>query len=256
MLSQELETSLNAAIQQARLCRHEFITVEHLLSALLDNPSAARVIRACGGEIEQLRQNLNEFIDSNVPVLPEDSDAEVQPGLGFQRVIQRAILHVQGSGTKEVSGANVLVAIFGERDSHAVYFLSKQDVTRFDVVNYISHGISKVSGEGIGLPAPDGEAEIDENSEEASKSPLAVYAVNLNARAAAGQIDPLIGRSEEVERTIQILLVRSGTNTFDIAIGERGFQQVGCVHGATRSRTGANNGMNFVNKQNTVGLFT
>ena len=148
MLSPELEVSLNTAFQSAREKRHEYITVEHLLTALLDNPTAARVLRACGGDVDELRRNLNEFLEENVPTLPPGSEIDTHPTLGFQRVIQRAVLHVQGAGKKEVTGANVLVAILAEKESHAVYFLYKQNITRFDVVNYISHGISKVPQEG------------------------------------------------------------------------------------------------------------
>ncbi len=143
MLSPELEASLNAAFQNAREKRHEYITVEHLLSALLDNPTAARVLRACGGDIDELRRNLVRFLDEHVPTLPPDSEVDTHPTLGFQRVIQRAVLHVQGAGKKEVTGANVLVSILAEKDSHAVYYLYKQNITRFDVVNYISHGSRK-----------------------------------------------------------------------------------------------------------------
>ena len=214
MLSQELEFSLNAAFQSAREKRHEYITVEHLLSALLDNPSAARVLRACGGSLDELRRNLVAFLRDNVPVLPPESETDTQPTLGFQRVIQRAVLHVQGVGKKEVNGANVLIAIFGEKDSHAVYFLHKQNISRFDVVNYISHGISKVPGETQPeLPPP----EEGEEAAATEKSPLDVFTVNLNERARQGKIDPLIGREQEVERTIQILCRRRKNNPLYVA---------------------------------------
>ncbi len=233
MISQELETSLNQAIQRARDDRHEFITVEHLLAALLDNPTAVRVIRACGGNVDALRSKLNEFLQSQVPTLPRESDAETQPGLGFQRVIQRAILHVQSAGKKEVSGANVLVAIFAEKDSHAVYFLNEQDVTRFDVVNYISHGISKVSGDNTGLPAPgDTDAEAAEGAEDASKSPLTAFAVNLNEQALCGNIDPLIGRTPEIERTVQILCRRRKNNP--LFVGEAGVGKTAIAEGLAK----------------------
>lgn len=231
MLSQELESSLNAAIRQARQCRHEFVTVEHLLAVLLDNTSAVRVIRACGGDVDELRLNLTEFLDEYVPVLPSDSDTETQPGIGFQRVIQRAILHVQSSGRKEVNAANVLVAIFSEKDSHSVYFLNKQGVTRFDVVNYISHGISKVSGDATGLPAPE-DVETSEEEDGAPASPLSAYAVDLNAQALAGRIDPLIGREHEVERTIQILCRRRKNNP--LYVGEAGVGKTAIAEGLAK----------------------
>ncbi len=229
MLSQELEFSLNAAFQKAREQRHEFITVEHLLSALLDNPSALRVLRACGGNIDELRKILSGFLREKVPVLPAESGVDTQPTLGFQRVIQRAVLHVQGAGKKEVTGANVLVAIFGEKDSHAVYFLHKQNISRFDVVNYISHGISKVPGEGQNeLPAPD-ESEEGAGTE---RSPLDVFTVNLNERARAGKIDPLIGRTHEVERTIQILCRRRKNNP--LYVGEAGVGKTAIAEGLAK----------------------
>src|SRR3990172_2023232 len=175
MLSQELEFSLNSAFQAAREKRHEFITVEHLLAALLNNPTAARVIRACGGNIDELRKTLGSFLAENVPILPPSSKADTQPTIGFQRVIQRAVLHVQGVGKKEVTGANVLIAIFGEKESHAVYFLHKQNISRFDIVNFVSHGISKVPGESQGDLAPSEEGE--ESAAPAERSSLDVFCV-------------------------------------------------------------------------------
>ncbi len=230
MLSSELEASLNAAFQVARHKRHEYITVEHLLSALLDNPTAARVLRACGGDLDELRRNLSEFLDEHVPTLPTGSDAETHPTLGFQRVIQRAVLHVQGAGKKEVTGANVLVAILAEKDSHAVYFLYKQNITRFDVVNYIAHGISKVPEEGQGeLPAPE---EADEAAPATERSPLDVFAVNLNEQARAGKIDPLIGRELELERTIQVLCRRRKNNP--LYVGESGVGKTAIAEGLAK----------------------
>src|SRR4030065_1178080 len=196
MLSQELEFSLNTAFQSAREKRHEFITVEHLLAALLDNPSAARVLRACGGNIDDLRRNLSTFLDENVPKLTPGNKIDTQPTIGFQRVIQRAVLHVQGVGKKEVTGANVLIAIFGEKESHAVYFLHKQNISRFDVVNFVSHGISKVPGETQNeLPAQ----EESEETAATEKSPLDMFCVNLNEQARLGKHDPLIGGDQERE---------------------------------------------------------
>jgi ATP-dependent Clp protease ATP-binding subunit ClpA len=229
MLSQELEYSLNAAFQAAREKRHEYITVEHLLVALLDNPSAARVLRACGGNIDELRRSLVAFLRENVPVLPPESETDTQPTLGFQRVIQRAVLHVQGVGKKEVNGANVLVAIFGEKDSHAVYFLHKQNISRFDVVNYISHGISKVPGESQPeLPPP----EDGEEGAAQEKSPLDIFTVNLNERARQGKIDPLIGRENEVERTVQILCRRRKNNP--LFVGEAGVGKTAIAEGLAK----------------------
>ena len=230
MLSQELEFSLNAAFQEAREKRHEYITVEHLLTALLDNPSAARVIRACGGSIDDLRRNLVNFLRESVPSLPPDSETDTQPTLGFQRVIQRAVLHVQGVGKKEVTGANVLVAIFGEKDSHAVYFLHKQNISRFDVVNFISHGISKVPGESQPeLPAPE---EGEDGTVVPERSPLDIFTVNLNERARAGKIDPLIGRDHEVQRTIQILCRRRKNNP--LYVGEAGVGKTAIAEGLAK----------------------
>ncbi|HXZ53296.1 MAG TPA: ATP-dependent Clp protease ATP-binding subunit ClpA [Burkholderiales bacterium] len=229
MLSQELEYSLNSAFQAAREKRHEYITVEHLLFALLDNPSAARVLRACGGNIDELRRNLSGFLRDNVPVLPTESETDTQPTLGFQRVIQRAILHVQSSGKKEVTGANVLVAIFGEKDSHAVYFLQQQGIARLDVVNYISHGITKT-------PQPHaGKAEQDADQEgqaETANSPLDNYTQNLNALALAGKIDPLIGRDKELERVIQTLCRRRKNNP--LLVGEAGVGKTAIAEGLAR----------------------
>ena len=196
MIAQELEVSLHMAFVEARQKRHEFITVEHLLLALLDNPSAADVLRACAANIEELRRDVAGFIDQHTPTVPGDGEIDTQPTLGFQRVIQRAILHVQSSGKKEVNGANVLVAIFGEKDSHAVYFLQKQNISRLDVVNYISHGITKT-------PAPSGKSEESPEQEaEAQQQSGALdnFTQNLNQLALTGKIDPLIGREKELER--------------------------------------------------------
>jgi ATP-dependent Clp protease ATP-binding subunit ClpA len=230
MLSQELEFSLNSAFQSAREKRHEYITVEHLLAALLDNPSAARVLRACGGNLDELRRQLGSFLDENVPRLPTGSKADTQPTIGFQRVIQRAVLHVQGVGKKEVTGANVLVAIFGEKESHAVYFLHKQNISRFDVVNYISHGISKVPGESQGEPSQSEESE--EGGQATERSPLDVFTVNLNEQARLGKIDPLIGRDKEVERTVQVLCRRRKNNP--LFVGEAGVGKTAIAEGLAK----------------------
>src|SRR5512141_1704525 len=227
MIAQELEVSLHMAFMEARQKRHEFITVEHLLLALLDNPSASEVLKACAAEIDDLRKLLSEFVTEHTPILTGD-ETDTQPTLGFQRVIQRAILHVQSSGKKEVTGANVLVAIFGEKDSHAVYYLHQQGVTRLDVVNFISHGITK-SGqpEDKAKPAAGEEAQDAEGKEQ--PSPLEQYTQNLNALAKDGKIDPLIGREPEVERVIQVLCRRRKNNP--LLVGEAGVGKTAIAEG-------------------------
>ncbi len=231
MLSKELEVTLNMAFKEAREQRHEFMTVEHLLLALLDNPTAAKVLRACGADLNALRRQLTDFIHESSPLLPDDEDRDTQPTLGFQRVLQRAVFHVQSSGKKEVNGANVLVAIFGERESHAVYLLNQQNIARLDVVNCISHGISKVSdeesSEESAQPAEE-EAEQADNSNNA----LTAYCTNLNEQAAAGKIDPLIGRELEVERTVQILCRRRKNNP--LFVGEAGVGKTAIAEGLAK----------------------
>ena len=227
MIAQELEVSLHMAFVEARQKRHEFITVEHLLLALLDNPSAAEALRACGAKVEALRRDLTNFIAEHTPSVSGEDEIDTQPTLGFQRVIQRAILHVQSSGKKEVNGANVLVAIYGEKDSHAVYFLQKQGVTRLDVVNFISHGISKVPQQ----KAP-AEGETDTESEQTQAGPLEQYTINLNALALQGKIDPLIGRDKELERVIQILCRRRKNNP--LLVGEAGVGKTAIAEGLAR----------------------
>jgi ATP-dependent Clp protease ATP-binding subunit ClpA len=230
MIAQELEVSLHMAFVEARQARHEFITVEHLLLALLDNPSAAEVLRACACNIEDLRKSLQNFIADNTPILPPNSEADTQPTLGFQRVIQRAIMHVQSTsnGKKEVTGANVLVAIFGEKDSHAVYYLHQQGVTRLDVVNYISHGITKApQGEEKGKEKGEEEREQEQGREQTS--PLEQYTMNLNQLARDGKIDPLIGREAEVERVIQVLCRRRKNNP--LLVGEAGVGKTAIAEG-------------------------
>ena len=233
MIAQELEVSLHMAFVEARQARHEFITVEHLLLALLDNPSAAEVLRACACNIEDLRKSLQNFIADNTPILPPNSEADTQPTLGFQRVIQRAIMHVQSTsnGKKEVTGANVLVAIFGEKDSHAVYYLHQQGVTRLDVVNFISHGITKAPQEGE-KAAKAAQGEQEEQQGEGGReqqSPLEQYTMNLNQLAKDGKIDPLIGREPEVERVIQVLCRRRKNNP--LLVGEAGVGKTAIAEG-------------------------
>jgi ATP-dependent Clp protease ATP-binding subunit ClpA len=230
MLSSELEFCLNEAFQRARELRHEYMTVEHLLLALLDIPRVHEILKACDVNITELRRQLIECIDEQTPLLAEEDDAEVQPTLGFQRVLQRAVFHVQSSGKKEVSGSNVLVAIFSEKQSQAVYFLNLQDVTRLDVVNYISHGMPQVPGEG----AENGESQM-ESEPEAEASALEQYATNLNQRAIEGKIDPLIGRELEIERTVQILCRRRKNNP--LYVGEAGVGKTALAEGLARMIT-------------------
>ncbi len=230
MIAQELEVSLHMAFVEARQKRHEFITVEHLLLALLDNPSAAEVLRACSANIEDLRKELSGFITEHTPTVTGTEEIDTQPTLGFQRVIQRAILHVQSSGKKEVTGANVLVAIFGEKDSHAVYFLQRQGITRLDVVNFISHGIAKT-------PAQGGARHDSEQQEQDAESPqaggaLESFTQNLNAQALMGKIDPLIGRDKELERVIQTLCRRRKNNP--LLVGEAGVGKTAIAEGLAR----------------------
>ena len=228
MIAQELEVSLHMAFVEARQKRHEFITVEHLLLSLIDNPSAADALRACGAKPDTLRKELGNFINEHTPTVTGEDDIDTQPTLGFQRVIQRAILHVQSSGKKEVNGANVLVAIYGEKDSHAVYFLQKQGITRLDVVNFIAHGISKVPQP---KAATEGESvEVEADKEQAG--PLEQYTINLNALALQGKIDPLIGREKELERVIQTLCRRRKNNP--LLVGEAGVGKTAIAEGLAR----------------------
>ena len=229
MLSKELEFTLNLAFKEAREKNHEFMTVEHLLYALLGNPSAVEVLRACGGDLESLKQDVGTFLEETTPKLSDDDTRETQPTLGFQRVLQRAVFHVQSSDKTEVTGANVLVAIFSEQESQAVYFLNKQNITRLDVVNYISHGISKI------YEQPEENIENTEERETAdstAKQPLETFAVNLNEQAAQGKIDPLIGRRAEVQRTIQILCRRRKNNP--LFVGEAGVGKTALAEGLAK----------------------
>lgn len=226
MIAQELEVSLHMAFVEARQKRHEFITVEHLLLALLDNPSAVEVLRACAAKVEDLRKSLAEFITEHTPIVTGSEEVDTQPTLGFQRVIQRAILHVQSSGKKEVTGANVLVAIYGEKDSHAVYFLHQQGVTRLDVVNFISHGISKVPQE---KSSSSGEGGEEGEAEATAGGALESFTQHLNGLAMAGKIDPLIGREKELERVIQILCRRRKNNP--LLVGEAGVGKTAIAEG-------------------------
>ncbi|MBA4502098.1 ATP-dependent Clp protease ATP-binding subunit ClpA [Marinobacterium marinum] len=230
MLNRELEDTLSVAFRSARDKRHEFMTVEHLLLALLDNRQAVEVLHACGVDLDRLRQQLIAFIDETTPLLPENiPNMETQPTLGFQRVLQRAVFHVQSSGKTEVSGANVLVAIFSEQESHAVFVLQQQGVERVDVVNYISHGISRVSES---EEAGHGQEAEGEERQDNSKSALAQYSVNLNQQAAQGRIDPLVGRDAEVERVVQILSRRRKNNP--LLVGEAGVGKTAIAEGLAK----------------------
>jgi ATP-dependent Clp protease ATP-binding subunit ClpA len=228
MIAHELEVSLHAAFVEARHKRHEFITVEHLLLALLDNPSAQEVMKACAAKVDDLRKNLTEFIEQHTPIVAGDGEVNTQPTLGFQRVIQRAILHVQSSGKKEVMGANVMVAIYGEKDSHAVYYLHQQGVSRLDVVNFISHGISKAA------PQTPEKTETEGEAAEAGETggALEQFTQNLNQLATDGKIDPLIGRDHEVERVIQILCRRRKNNP--LLVGEAGVGKTAIAEGLAK----------------------
>lgn len=231
MLSKELEFTLNNAFKEARNRRFEFMTVEHLLLALIDNPTAAQVLRACGGDLDTLRDELDSFVEDNTPLLDENDTRETQPTLGFQRVLQRAVFHVQSSGKKEVTGANVLVAIFGEQDSQTVYLLNKQGITRLDVVNYISHGIAKNSQEEK-EETDEGSGEFVGEEGDADARPLDKYATNLNVKAQAGEIDPLIGRDHEVERASQVLCRRRKNNP--LLVGEAGVGKTAIAEGLAK----------------------
>ncbi|GAB3351231.1 ATP-dependent Clp protease ATP-binding subunit ClpA [Lysobacter tyrosinilyticus] len=233
MFSKDLEYSIGQCYKRAREARHEFMTVEHLLLALLDNPSAEGVLKACHADFSRLRNDLEQAIATSVARLADDDGRDTQPTLGFQRVLQRAVYHVQSSGKKEVSGANVLVAIFGEKDSHAVYFLNQQDIARLDVVNYLSHGIAKHGGEESSSHQDEGDSRQGEGGEgEVKGDALAEFAVNLNQLAREGRIDPLVGRVNEVERTIQVLCRRRKNNP--LYVGEAGVGKTAIAEGLAK----------------------
>jgi ATP-dependent Clp protease ATP-binding subunit ClpA len=227
MIAQELEVSLHMAFMDARQKRHELITVEHLLLAMLDNPSASEVLKACGADMEKLREELAGHIEENTPLISGTEEVDTQPTLGFQRVIQRAMLHVQSSGKKEVTGANVLVAIFGEKDSHAVYFIGQQTITRLDVVNFIAHGIERI-GENQEKNVPQEENEVNSKTVKG----LETYTINLNKLVAEGKVDPLIGRDLEVERVVQILCRRRKNNP--LLVGEAGVGKTAIAEGLAK----------------------
>ena len=232
MFSKDLEQTIGQCYKRAREARHEFMTVEHLLLSLLDNPSAQAVLKACGADQVRLHTDLEQAIEASVSRLAEDDGRDTQPTLGFQRVLQRAVYHVQSSGKKEVTGANVLVAIFGEKDSHAVYFLNQQDITRLDIVNYLSHGIAKLGEDGEQPSASDGEPKSDAGEGEGKGDALAEYATNLNDHARNGKIDPLVGRADEIERTIQVLCRRRKNNP--LYVGEAGVGKTAIAEGLAK----------------------
>jgi len=231
MIAQELEVSLHMAFMDARQKRHELITVEHLLLAMLDNPSASEVLKACGASLDKLRTDISDHIEEHTPIVSGEDEVDTQPTLGFQRVVQRAMLHVQSSGKKEVTGANVLVAIFGEKDSHAVYFLHQEGVARLDVVNYIAHGISKIAeNDSKETPVDENETDIKTNKN------LETYTINLNKLVSEGKIDPLIGRDLEVERVVQILCRRRKNNP--LLVGEAGVGKTAIAEGLAKKIVG------------------
>ncbi len=232
MLSQELEYVLNQAFVNATHKRQEFITIEHLLLALLGNPSAVDVLKACGADLDTLTDNIRQFIQENCPLLPEGEEQEAQPTIGFQRVLQRAVFHVQASGKKEVTGANVLVAVFSEKDSQAVYFLNQQGITRLDVVNYMAHGISRVGKGNADEESADRVQAVEAPEGEDRVSALESWTLNLNEHAREGKIDPLIGREHEVERAVQILCRRRKNNP--LLVGEAGVGKTAIAEGLAK----------------------
>ena len=231
MLNKELEFTLNLAFKEAKEKRHEFMTVEHLLLSLLDNPAAGNVLQACEANVDSLRRDLEEFIDETTPIIPAtEFDRETQPTLGFQRVLQRAVFHVQSAGKVEVNGANVLAAIFSEQESQSVYFLRRENITRLDVINYISHGVSKYQKNDMRDSM--GSSMDDESSTDGNESPLESYCLNLNKRARLGKIDPLIGRHEEIQRTVQVLCRRRKNNP--LLVGEAGVGKTAIAEGLAK----------------------
>lgn len=234
MLNKNLEQTLNSAFKEARTKRHEFMTVEHLLLALIDNKSANDVLEACGADLEKLRNDLSHFVDSTTPLIPgNDDERETQPTLGFQRVLQRAVFHVQSSGKKEVAGANVLVAIFSEQESQAVYFLKQQEIARIDAVNYIAHGISKVPGhQNQDMEGHELQEDSSTSDDAVGSKPLEAYTTNLNELAMKGKIDPLVGRDSELERVGQILSRRRKNNP--LLVGEAGVGKTAVAEGLAK----------------------
>src|SRR5210317_1442170 len=231
MFSKELELSISQAYQEAREKRHEFLTVEHMLLALLDNASALSILSACGADVAALEGDIRKVLEDTVPLLEDDDGRDTQPTIGFQRVLQRALYHVQSAGKEEVLGANVLVAVFSEKDSYASYLLNRYDVTRLDVVNYISHGISKLD-EDAAENADASVLETEEAGPDKKASALEQYTSNLNQRARDDQIDPLIGRTKEIQRTVQVLCRRRKNNP--LLVGEAGVGKTAMAEGLAR----------------------
>ena len=234
-----MKQTLHRALSLASERRHGYATLEHLLLGLTDDTDAATVLRACGVDLDKLRTDLTEFLDKDLAGLATDRPGDPKPTAGFQRVVQRAAIHVQSSGRDEVTGANVLVALFSERESHAVYFLQTQDMTRLDAVNFISHGIAKAPGRS--QPArcrarppsePHPETEREEKPARRGQDALSNYCVNLNKKAMAGKIDPLIGRESEIERTIQILCRRTKNNP--LYVGDPGVGKTAIAEGLAK----------------------
>ncbi|MDQ2802923.1 MAG: AAA family ATPase, partial [Pseudomonadota bacterium] len=239
MLSRNLEQTLHRALSLASERRHEYATLEHLLLGLTDDTDAATVLRACGVDLDKLRADLAEFLDKDLAGLATDRPGDPKPTAGFQRVVQRAAIHVQSSGRDEVTGANVLVALFSERESHAVYFLQLQDMTRLDAVNFISHGIAKAPGRAAQRPVTGSTPNESHHEQEREEKPgrrnqdaLSNYCVNLNKKAMAGKIDPLIGREQEIERTIQILCRRTKNNP--LYVGDPGVGKTAIAEGLAK----------------------
>ncbi|KOR29956.1 Clp protease ClpX, partial [Achromatium sp. WMS1] len=234
MLNKELEHTLNNAFRRAREQHHEYMTVEHLLLSLLDNASAIKALRACGANLERLRTDITSFITRTTPIIPSTprENKETQPTLGFQRVLQRAVFHGQSSGNEEINGANVLIALFSEQNSQAVYFLSAQNIKRLDLINYVSHGTSKIPEESATEDQGDMLGESLKSEEKTATTPLDSFAINLNTQALKGKIDPLIGRTSEIERTIQILCRRRKNNP--LLVGEAGVGKTAIAEGLAR----------------------
>src|SRR5690606_35358341 len=232
MLSEELKETINQAIEDTQRRRHEYLTHEHLLLALPHASSAARVIQGCGGDVEAIRRDLEEFLEISMEVIPEDATLTTHQTIGVGRVLQRAVLHVQGAGKREVTGANLLVALFAEPESHAVYLLAEHGITRRDVTLFISHGIGRGGSSLVRrapVPSGGGPTAVDVDSGDLADDLLAAYTVDLSARAAAGRIEPLIGRDAGVKRVVQVLCLRRKNNP--VLVGEPGVGKTAIVEG-------------------------